>query len=78
MLSRAQTLQDLRVPPANHLEVQGKRSITPDTALRLALHFNMSPHFWLGLQMDYDLDVARMRLANASGVKWPCLHDAKG
>jgi plasmid maintenance system antidote protein VapI len=38
----------------------------------------MSPHFWLGLQMDYDLDVARMRLANASGVKWPCLHDAKG
>ncbi|MBX7250638.1 MAG: HigA family addiction module antidote protein [Candidatus Promineofilum sp.] len=38
--------------------VQGKRRITSDTALRLARYFNMSPQFWLGLQMDYDLDVA--------------------
>jgi antitoxin HigA-1 len=38
--------------------VLGKRSITPDTALRLAKYFYMSPQFWLGLQMDYDLDVA--------------------
>jgi antitoxin HigA-1 len=30
---------------------------TTDTALRLARYFNMSPRFWLGLQMDYDLDV---------------------
>lgn len=74
MLNRPQTLQDRRVPPANPLEplsgdrsgqysirisVQGKRSITPDTALRLAHYFDMSPQFWLGLQMDYDLDVAQ-------------------
>jgi addiction module HigA family antidote len=38
--------------------VLGKRSITADTALRLARYFKMSPQFWIGLQMDYDLDVA--------------------
>jgi len=35
-----------------------KRGITADTALRLARYFKMSPQFWLGLQMDYELDVA--------------------
>jgi antitoxin HigA-1 len=38
--------------------VHGRRRITADTALRLAKYFNMSPQFWLGLQMDYDLDLA--------------------
>jgi addiction module HigA family antidote len=38
--------------------VHGKRSITADTALRLAAYFGNSPSFWLGLQMDYDLDMA--------------------
>ena len=38
--------------------VLGKRSITADTALRLARYFRMSPQFWLGLQMDYELDMA--------------------
>ena len=84
MLNRAQTIQDLRVPPANRLErlfrdrvgqysirinsqwriffeneiVHKERRVTADTALRLARYFNTSPQFWLGLQMDYDLDVA--------------------
>ena len=38
--------------------VLGKRRITADTALRLAQYFDTSAKFWLGLQMDYDLDVA--------------------
>jgi len=38
--------------------VVGNRRITADTALRLARYFGMSAQFWLGLQMDYDLDVA--------------------
>jgi len=38
--------------------VLGKRGITADTALRLARYFGMSPQFWLGLQMDYELDEA--------------------
>jgi antitoxin HigA-1 len=39
--------------------VLGKRSVTADTALRLARYFRTSPQFWLGLQMDYELDVAQ-------------------
>ena len=35
-----------------------KRRITADTALRLARFFRMSPEFWLGLQAQYDIDVA--------------------
>ncbi len=38
--------------------VLGKRRITADTALRLARFFGTSAKFWLGLQTDYDLDVA--------------------
>lgn len=46
------------VPPRRINEiVLGKRSITADTALRLGRYFGMSPQFWLGLQMDYDLDI---------------------
>jgi antitoxin HigA-1 len=41
-----------------------KRGITADTALRLARFFNMSPQFWLGLQMDYELDLAEDTLSN--------------
>lgn len=43
--------------------VHGKRRITADTALRLAKYFRMSPQFWLGLQMDYDIDVAEDNLS---------------
>jgi addiction module HigA family antidote len=38
--------------------VLGKRNISADTALRLARYFGTSAKFWLGLQMDYDLDIA--------------------
>lgn len=38
--------------------VQGKRRLTADTALRLSAYFGNSAGFWLGLQMDYDLDIA--------------------
>ncbi len=44
--------------------VLGKRRITADTALRLGRYFDISPQFWLGLQMDYDLDVAEDMLGN--------------
>ena len=51
---------DIRVPARRINEiVLKKRKISTDTALRLAKYFNMSPQFWLGLQMDYDLDVAQ-------------------
>ena len=42
--------------------VLGKRAITADTALRLSRFFGNSAKFWLGLQGDYDLDVAQDQL----------------
>ncbi len=63
-LSQNRLALDIRVPARRINEiVQGKRRITADTALRLARFFDMSPQFWLGLQMDYDLDVARDKIA---------------
>ncbi len=63
-LSQNRLALDIRVPARRINEiVQGKRRITPDTALRLARYFHMSPQFWLGLQMDFDLDVAEDELA---------------
>ena len=38
--------------------IHKKRKITTDTALRLAKFFGNTPQFWLGLQMDYELDLA--------------------
>ena len=64
-LSQNRLALDIGVPPRRINEiVLGKRSITADTALRLGRYFQMSPQFWLGLQMDYDLDVAADALAN--------------
>jgi addiction module HigA family antidote len=40
--------------------VLGKRGISADTALRLSAYFGNSADFWLGIQMDYDLDTARI------------------
>ena len=58
-LSQNQMALALRVPARRINEiVHGKRRVTADTALRLGRYFEMSPRFWLGLQMDYDLDVA--------------------
>jgi addiction module HigA family antidote len=44
--------------------IRGERAVTADTALRLARFFGTSPDFWLGLQMDYDLEATRAALAD--------------
>ncbi len=63
-LSQNMLANDIRVPPRRINEIiHGKRRITADTALRLSRYFKMSPQFWLGLQMDYDLDLEEDRLA---------------
>ena len=50
----------IAVPPNRVSDiVPGKRSITADTALRLGKYFGVSPELWLGLQVDYDLRVAK-------------------
>lgn len=58
-LSQNQVALALAVPESCLEEIiQGRQSITADMALRLGRYFNMSPRFWLGLQMDYDLALA--------------------
>ena len=70
--------EDFMIPigmSANHLAVRTKmpptrigeilrerRSVSPDTALRLARYFGTSPEFWLNLQAAYDLSKARLEL----------------
>jgi hypothetical protein len=49
--------------------VLGKRRITADTALRLARFFGTSPQFWMGLQTDYDLDVAADTLGDRLDIE---------
>ena len=50
-LSQNRLARDLSVPPRRINEIPlGKRSVTPDTALRLARYFGTSERFWLGLQ----------------------------
>ena len=64
-LSQNRLAMDIHVPARRINEiVHGKRRITADTALRLGRFFGNSPQFWLGLQMDYDLDVAEDNLKN--------------
>src|SRR5436309_15921422 len=63
-ISQNRLAREIRVPPRRVNEiVLGKRAITPDTALRLARYFGTSERFWLGLQMDFDLEEARAALA---------------
>ena len=57
--------RDLRVPVTRMSEiVNGRRSITADTALRLARYFSMTAQFWMNLQAAHDLDVAMRESAN--------------
>ncbi|MCF7953030.1 MAG: HigA family addiction module antidote protein [Spirochaetales bacterium] len=54
---------EVSYPRLNEI-IKGKRSVTPDTALRLSRVLGMSADFWLGLQQDWDL--------------WHALHSPNG
>lgn len=57
-ISQYRLAKEIRVPPRRINEIiHGARSITADTALRLARYFRTSPAFWLNLQTRYDLEV---------------------
>ena len=55
-ITQTKLAQKLRVsyPRLNEI-IKGRRSVTPDTALRLSYVLGMSADFWLGLQQDWDL-----------------------
>lgn len=66
-LSQNAIARAIGVPPRRINEiVLGKRGITADTAIRLAKHFGTSEQFWMGLQADYDLEVARKGMKQAA------------
>ena len=55
--------RDLAVPPNRISEiVNGKRSITADTALRLQRYFGVEAQFWLNLQTEYDLRIMKRKI----------------
>ena len=62
-LSQYRLAKDIHVPARRINEiVHGTRSVSADTALRLARYFGTSERFWLNLQARYDLEVERDRL----------------
>ena len=64
-ISQYRLAKDISVPPRRINEiVHGKRSITADTALRLARYFGTSERFWLNLQAHYDLELEKDRLGD--------------
>lgn len=64
-ISQYRLAKDTSVPPRRINEiVHQKRSITADTALRLGIFFNMSPHFWMNLQSRYEIEKAEDLLEN--------------
>jgi addiction module HigA family antidote len=64
-LSQYRVAKEINVPARRINEiVHGKRSISADTALRLSRFFGTSERFWLNLQMRYDLEVEKEKLAD--------------
>lgn len=64
-LSQYRVAKDISVPPRRINEiVHGKRTITPDTALRLSRYFGLSERFWVNLQARYDLEMEKDRLSD--------------
>jgi addiction module HigA family antidote len=62
-ISQYRLAKDMNVPARRINEiVHGKRSITPDTALRLSKYFGLSERFWINLQARYDLEIEKDRL----------------
>lgn len=66
-ISQNQLARDIDVPASRIAAiVKGDRTITADTALRLATYFGTSAEMWLRLQSDHDLRQARQ-------TTWPAV-----
>ncbi len=62
-ISQNKLARDIDVPVGRISDItRGKRTITTDTALRLAIYFRTTPEFWLNLQNRYDLKIAKQSL----------------
>lgn len=64
-VSQYRLAKEISVPTRRINEiVLGKRSISPDTALRLSRYFGLPDRFWMNLQARYDLEVEKDKLAD--------------
>ncbi|MBP9663891.1 MAG: HigA family addiction module antidote protein [Pyrinomonadaceae bacterium] len=67
-ISQYRLAGDISVPPRRINEiVLGKRSVSPDTALRLSLYFGLSEQFWINLQTRFDLETEKDKLNGRLG-----------
>lgn len=77
-ISQNRLARDIDVYPRRINEIcQGKRGVTADTALRLAIYFNTTPELWMNFQKGYELD--RMKLKELGSLKKtikPCIRIA--
>ena len=63
-LSQVELARKLKVPIQRiNTLINGKRDMTPETAILLARFFKTSPEFWMNLQTQRDLAIAQHRLA---------------
>lgn len=63
-ISQYKLAKDINVPARRINEiVKGKRSITPDTALRLSCFFGLSEMFWINLQTRHDIEIEKDKLS---------------
>ena len=64
-ISQYKLANEISVPPRRINEiVLGKRSVSPDTALRLSKYFGLSEFFWSNLQMRFDMETEKDKLAD--------------
>jgi addiction module HigA family antidote len=64
-ISLTELSRQISVPPNRVSQIiRGKRDVTADTALRLGRFFGTGPEFWMNLQKAYELDRAKIELAN--------------
>ena len=64
-ISQYRLAQDIGVPAMRISKiVRGERGISADTALRLARYFGMTVEFWTGIQTHYEVEKAKMTLAD--------------
>ena len=62
-ITARQLAADIDVPPSRISDiVNGRRPVTPDTAVRLGIFFGMDPRFWVNLQAEYDTRLATRTL----------------
>jgi len=75
-LSQYRLAQDIGVAPLRISQIiRGERSITVDTAMRLARYFGTSPAVWLRLQVRFDLEVGERKLSKRIQREVKVLHN---